>query len=221
MNVNVLQYGQECYCGDWDGLAATGQIQAPESDCSTPCTGDASTICGAGNRLSTYRWTGSPLLTWNHPTGNAAGEYKLLIGGVVVPLITQMAINGKVVFLEKFGTGALNSTGAYEFDPALVSDFSQAWRPMHVTTDIFCSASVTLPDKAGRIMNVGGWSGISTYGVRLYLPDGSPGVPGVNDWQEDDEVLTLQKGRWYPGVMVMTNGSVLVSFSIVKSIFWR
>jgi hypothetical protein len=127
-----------------------------------------------------------------------------------------MAINGKVVFLEKFGTGAPNSTGAYEFDPALVNNFSQAWRPMHVTSDIFCSGSVTLPDKAGRIMNVGGWSGISTYGVRLYLPDGSPGVTGINDWQEDDEILTLQKGRWYPGVMVMTNGSVLVSFSFSK-----
>ena len=150
-------------------------------------------------------------MTWNYPTGPAAGEYSQFIGGVVIPLITQQAINGKVVFVEKFGTGAPNSTGAYELDPSEVNNVTAAWRPMHVTTDVFCSASVTLPDKGGRIMNVGGWSGVSTYGVRLYYPDGSLGVPGVNDWQENDEILTLQVGRWYPTAMVMTNGSVLVS----------
>ena len=77
-------------------------------------------------------------------------------------------------------------------------------------TDVFCSAGIVLPDKAGRQLNVGGWSLDSTYGVRLYWPDGSPGVPGVNDWQENEQELALQSGRWYPSAMVMANGSVLV-----------
>jgi hypothetical protein len=150
------------------------------------------------------------LADWSYPQGNAAGSYEFLIGGVVIPLITQQAINGKVVFTEKKGTGPPNSTGSYEFDPFYEDDFNNAWRALHPLTDVFCSGSITLPDKAGRILNVGGWSGISTYGVRLYWPDGSAGVPGVNDWQENDELLTLQAGRWYPGVMLMTNGSILV-----------
>lgn len=57
---------------------------------------------------------------------------------------------------------------------------------------------------------MGGWSGDSTYGVRVYTPDGAPGVPGRNDWQENVDVLRLQDGRWYPSAMVMANGSVLV-----------
>ena len=81
---------------------------------------------------------------------------------------------------------------------------------MHVKTDVFCSASLTLPDKAGRQINVGGWSLDSTFGIRLYTPDGSPGVNGTNDWEENGQELKLQNGRWYPASMIMANGSILV-----------
>lgn len=99
---------------------------------------------------------------------------------------------------------------------------------MHVKSDVFCSASIVLPDKAGRQINVGGWSLDSTYGIRLYTPDGSPGTEGVNDWEENYNELKLQvsipnittvfeclkkpmqRGRWYPSAMVMANGSILV-----------
>jgi hypothetical protein len=81
--------------------------------------------------------------------------------------------------------GALNATGAYELDLSQTDDFSKAWRTMHVTSDVFCSASLTLPDKSGRQITIGGWSGGSTYGARLYAPDGSAGVAGHNDWVEN------------------------------------
>ena len=197
-------------CGDIANVAANGATMRPESECNTPCPGDPKYICGGGNRLSYYTWEGAPLYTWNRPTGNAAGKYEFLIGGVVVPLMTQHGVNGKITFIEKFGTGAANSTGAYELDLAQIDNFSAAWRPMHVKTDVFCSAGLILPDKAGRQINVGGWSGESTFGVRLYWPDGSPGVAGTNDWQENVNELTLQAGRWYPTAMIMANGSILV-----------
>jgi hypothetical protein len=37
---------------------------------------------------------------------------------------------------------------------------------MHVKTDVFCSAGLTLPDKAGRQINIGGWANDATYGIR-------------------------------------------------------
>lgn len=43
-----------------------------------------------------------------------------------------------------------------------------------------------------RQINVGGWSLSSTFGVRLYTPDGSAGVNGTNDWEENVNELTLQ-----------------------------
>ena len=63
---------------------------------------------------------------------------------------------------------------------------------MHVKTDVFCSAALVLPDKAARILNVGGYSSQSTFGLRLYAPDGSAGVNGTNDWEEDPNNFKLQ-----------------------------
>ena len=197
-------------CGDAVDIDTSGSKVAPESECNVACPGDRQYVCGGGSRLSWYKWTGTPLYVWNYPTGAAAGRYELLIGGVCIPLLTTSGVNGKYTFVEKYGTGTPNSTGAYELDVSRVNNPSLAWREMHVKTDVFCSASVTLPDKAGRQINIGGWSGESTFGIRLYWPDGSPGVPGVNDWQENKNELTLQRGRWYPSAMVMTNGSIMV-----------
>ncbi|KJZ73667.1 hypothetical protein HIM_07000 [Hirsutella minnesotensis 3608] len=207
-----MEYGKECYCGDPANIATAGAKFVNEKECNIPCSNNASAICGGGSRLSTYFWKGDPFYSWSFPEPGTpeAGSYDFLIGGVCIPLITTQGINGKVTFLEKWGTGPPNSTGAYELDLSLINDFKAAWRPMHVKTDIFCSAGLTLPDKAGRQLTVGGWSGDSTYGVRLYAPDGSPGTPGKNDWQENVDVLKLQDGRWYPSAMNMANGSVLV-----------
>ena len=81
---------------------------------------------------------------------------------------------------------------------------------MHIVTDVFCSGSVILPDKAGRQINVGGWSEISTFGLRLYTPSGSAGVNGTTDWEENAAELSLQVGRWYPTAAILANGSILV-----------
>lgn len=205
-----MEYGDECYCGDDSHLIASGSTKVAETDCQVACSGDNNYYCGGGSRLSYYKWTGTPINVWHTPTGSAMGSYEFLIGGVVVPLITTTGINDKVVFMEKAGTGAPNTTGTYELDLSKINNFTAAWRPLHVKSDIFCSATVTLPDKAGRQLNIGGWAGASTYGVRIYWPDGSPGTWGSNDWQENVDELSLLAGRWYPSAMVMTNGSILV-----------
>src|SRR5437667_12712916 len=83
-------------CGDVSNIEAAGATIMPETDCNMACSGNASYICGAGDRISYYNWTGTPLNTWNYPTGNAAGQYEFLLGGVIVPLITHPAVNGKV-----------------------------------------------------------------------------------------------------------------------------
>ena len=85
-----------------------------------------------------------------------------------------------------------NSTGGYELDLSLVPDFSKAWRAMHPKSDVFCSGSLVLPDKGARQINIGGFAAESTFGIRLYTPDGSPGVNGTNDWEENSQELSLQ-----------------------------
>jgi hypothetical protein len=200
-----LEYGEECYCGDPENIATRGATFTPESECAIPCAGNPQAICGGLSRMTTYFWTGEPLYEWDFPQDWRAGQYQFLVDGVTIPLITQETITGKVSFISKHGTGPGNETGAYEYDPVLNS-----FRELHLKTDVFCAAGVTLPDKAGRQLNVGGWSGDSTYGTRLYWPDGTPGTWGTHDWQENVNVLSLQEGRWYPTALVLTNGSILV-----------
>ena len=102
-------------------------------------------------------------------------------------------MNGKVTFVEKMGTGNPNGTGVYELDLSEIDNFDAAWRTMDgLQTDVFCAAGLILPDKAGRQITVGGWAGDSNFGVRLYWPDGSPGVKGTNEWIEDPGGLSLQ-----------------------------
>ncbi|KAH7925711.1 copper radical oxidase-like protein [Leucogyrophana mollusca] len=203
-----LEYGQQCFCGDITDVTANGGTFAPETDCNMACSGDPIHLCGAGDRLSLYYWSGT-MNEWHTPENT--GYYEFLIGGLIVPLIATVGINNKVTFLEKWGTSEYdNSTGAYELDLTLTDNYLLAWREMHVKTDVFCSGSIILPDRGGRQINVGGWSLESTFGVRLYTPDGSAGVNGTNDWEENVDELTLQRGRWYPTAMMMPNGSILV-----------
>ncbi|RDW58043.1 hypothetical protein BP6252_13454 [Coleophoma cylindrospora] len=224
-NAAATSYGTECFCGDTENIyiasspsAAGGYTRSrvpqivDDSQCNTPCSGDPQHLCGAGNRLSWYSYNGSePLYDWDFPSGDKAGKYDLLIGGVVVPLITSQVITGKVTFVEKAGTGEPNGTGAYELDLSQINNFDAAWRTMTgFQTDVFCSAGLTLPDRGGRQLTVGGWAGASNYGVRLYWPDGSAGVKGKNQWVEDPQNLQLQVPRWYPSALVLANGSVAV-----------
>ncbi|QIW95400.1 hypothetical protein AMS68_000918 [Peltaster fructicola] len=209
------EYGQECWCGDWQNVLDAQATLRPDSECNMLCSADQGKngghYCGGGSRLALYNWTGPLLTNWNYASGLDAGAYQFLIGGVNIPLVTAPARNGKVTYMSKFGTEpANNSTGAYELDLSLLNNFTAAWRPMHVKSDVFCSASLTLPDRAGRQINVGGWANDATYGVRLYWPDGVPGVWGQNDWQENVKEVSLLTGRWYPSAMIMANGSILV-----------
>ncbi len=126
-------------------------------------------LLGGGNRLSYYVWTGAPLTAWSTAEGNEAGRYDFIMSAPLLPLISTVGINEKVVFVEKHGTQVYdNSSGSFEFDPTLAPQYGKAFRELQLKTDVLCSASLVLPDKAGRQINVGGWSLESLYGVRLF-----------------------------------------------------
>lgn len=159
----ALEYGQECWCGDVSQLVPNGGFKAPEADCNMFCSGAPTELCGGVQRFQYYTWTSTtdPLYVWNTPANT--GHYELLIGGIVIPLIATLGkpfllfsaallfarvrcnnllmiglgVNNKVTFMEKYGTGAPNSTGAYELDYSLANDYTKAWRTMHVVSDVF------------------------------------------------------------------------------------
>jgi hypothetical protein len=77
-----MEYGEECWCGDIANVVPNGATLQAETDCNMPCTGNATQICGAGNRLSYYTWNSTlseALYEFNYPTGIAAGEYQFYV----------------------------------------------------------------------------------------------------------------------------------------------
>lgn len=62
--------GTECYCGSSITVSSsptTGQSY-PSSDCSMPCAGDGSQLCGNGGRVYIYKYT-APAASTALPTG--------------------------------------------------------------------------------------------------------------------------------------------------------
>lgn len=52
-----VEYGRECYCGN--AYAAPSTL-APATDCKMKCTGNATQVCGAGNRMNVFKSTTAP-----------------------------------------------------------------------------------------------------------------------------------------------------------------
>jgi hypothetical protein len=52
-----VEYGGECYCGNSFGAGSVAALGG-NADCSFTCPGNPLEFCGAGNRLSTYVYTG-------------------------------------------------------------------------------------------------------------------------------------------------------------------
>ncbi|KAL2131096.1 hypothetical protein VTI74DRAFT_5570 [Chaetomium olivicolor] len=59
-----LEYGGECYCGN---ALAQGSFPAFSTDCTMPCAGDATAICGGSNRLSLYGTSEEPPTVTPYP----------------------------------------------------------------------------------------------------------------------------------------------------------
>lgn len=129
----------------------------------------------------------------------------------IIPLISTVGINEKVVFVEKHGTSKENnSISSFEFDPSLAPDYGTAFGELQLKIDVFCSASLALPDKVGRQSNIGGWAGEDLHGIRLYTPDSPLGTQGTTQWEEDVTALALLDPRWYPTACMLYNGSILI-----------
>jgi len=78
-----VEYGRECWCGN-----NPPKLKAPEAECSFPCAGDDTELCGAGGRIN----------VWGHPIPppEEVGSYKHQ--GCYTDRGDARALSGKVVY---------------------------------------------------------------------------------------------------------------------------
>ncbi|KAE8446083.1 hypothetical protein EG329_012591 [Mollisiaceae sp. DMI_Dod_QoI] len=206
-----VECAKDCWC---DNATSNGATFAPNglTACNLLCKGNSSEFCGGHMALDVYKFQSSvPLLPFDAAVSPSSSKVSSTSRTSSRSTSSTAHWSSSSTLKSSSASSEPYGTGAYELDLTQIGNFSAAWRTMTgMQTDVFCSAGLTLPDKAGRQITIGGWAGASNFGVRLYWPDGSDGVPETNEWEEDPDVLSLQVPRWYASAMIMANGSMLI-----------
>lgn len=89
-------------CGDVEDITNNGGTTAPETDCTTACSGDPLHLCGGGQRLQLYLWNGT-LNNWQIPANIGRYEVRtkcsLLIHGRACDKAIQRSISFLALYL--------------------------------------------------------------------------------------------------------------------------
>lgn len=94
------QWSRECFCGT---VLAAGSEAAPLSDCSYPCSGDATQMCGGSRRLSLYH--NAELTGPSHPA--TVGDYEFygcVTDSQTARTLTESALTDSDMTLEMCAT---------------------------------------------------------------------------------------------------------------------
>ncbi|KAI9199790.1 glyoxal oxidase N-terminus-domain-containing protein [Polychytrium aggregatum] len=193
----------------WYRLECGNPTTTPLGCISMGCCWDASVLGDGPNCYTKQSGLPAPLppsIPTPPPQDPNTGDYSILFIGLTAPVHMFVApVSGKVILLERIYGGVLNTTHSYEIDVTTATE-----RPLHILSDIFCSAGAILPVPSATLINTGGWSDNALYGIRAFNPCGSNGVSGTCDWIENNQIAKLQVPRWYPSAVTLSNGQIAV-----------
>jgi len=107
-----VEYGAECYCAD----AFSGSNGQPATDgCTMPCAGDSTELCGGGNRLNVFTYTGT-ITTPAGPTvlatANSFDSVGCFVDAVEARVMTPVTVAG---LMTVEGCTSACSTNGYTF----------------------------------------------------------------------------------------------------------
>jgi hypothetical protein len=184
------------YCGGYSYAAASrvncGNANTDENSCAYTLgccwdplpPGQNGPNCYDSTKVALgYGTPGSDPGTTLQPNVWNTGNYQWIATSPVAALAAgAMPNSNQIIYLERILDGAIGTTHTYALDLGWLY-----FRPLHVTTDIFCSGGTFFSD--GRLLAVGGYTGIQDLeGVRVLANDG--------DWKQDTNVAKLQLPRW-------------------------
>ncbi|TFK31513.1 WSC domain-containing protein [Crucibulum laeve] len=144
-----LEFGRECYC---DNSIRYPAFATNANDCNMACTGDSSSICGAGDRLSVYS---TPLLATTTTTTVAHGPTPTISfppgwnfqGCFVDPVNPTRALQHQVTVPGgNTPTGCVNACVAAGWTVAGVEFGSECWCDDYMPYDFMTSGSFTNSD---------------------------------------------------------------------------
>lgn len=88
-------------CGDVEDITNNGGTTAPETDCTTACSGDPLHLCGGAQRLQLYLWNGT-LNNWQIPANMGRYEVRPKCPLLIHGRACYKAIQRSIWFLDSF-----------------------------------------------------------------------------------------------------------------------
>ena len=178
-----VEYGRECWCGNAPPITLTA-----ESECSFPCAGDDTQLCGAGGRINVW---GAPL-----PSPPTVGDFEYL--GCYTDSNSARSLTGKVVY-----------DSAMTLDKCASACAAYNFFGVEFGTQCFCSTelkeSASPADQAECSTRCGG-----DYGNVCGAPD-RLNVFASKDCKEDPASATTVGGFTYKSCWVDSNSARALS----------
>jgi Domain of unknown function (DUF1929)/Glyoxal oxidase N-terminus len=149
------------------------------------------------------------------PSPAVAGRFDPVVAWPLIPIHAVLLPDGRVMSYGSDQKGQQGATLFYDiWTPSLgTGPESHLSLPNTTTTDIFCNGQVVVPAD-GKVLLTGGDKTIN--GVRNF------GSADINQFDYQRNTLSpvadkLSRARWYPSVMTMPNGDVLVTGGLVNN----
>ncbi|KAF9428295.1 hypothetical protein BGZ76_001989 [Entomortierella beljakovae] len=147
-------------------------------------------------------------------TGRSLGQWDLIgVSGVSAMHGTLVPNTNKIIFLEKVEktSNARLPTDESKYSWSVEFDIDEgSFRPLHTTTNMFCSAGGYRPD--GTIVSLGGaeaQANIEEGWNSLRFLSACNATSSTCDWDIRDDIK-LQASRWYPTVEALADGKLFI-----------
>ncbi|KAL0946528.1 hypothetical protein HGRIS_012737 [Hohenbuehelia grisea] len=101
------EYSTECWCGS---AIAQGASRVSESDCSMPCSGKSSDVCGGGNRISLYQVGSGSSGSSSTATSSSATPSSTPSGWSYVGCVAEGTTGSRRALTDKSFTGRSDMT---------------------------------------------------------------------------------------------------------------
>ncbi|KAL9044249.1 MAG: hypothetical protein Q9214_002599 [Letrouitia sp. 1 TL-2023] len=136
-----IEYASECYCGN---TLASGAAKTTEDQCSMTCGGNQTQICGAGNRLTTYKRINNDPVPPPSGTSTTSSTATATSGPIAVPKAGKFTYQG--CYTEGTNTRALAdvNTATNSMTVEQCASFCSAYTYMAVeySSECYCGNTI-------------------------------------------------------------------------------
>ncbi|EJT97858.1 hypothetical protein DACRYDRAFT_84208 [Dacryopinax primogenitus] len=196
-----VENGNECYCGN--DFTNNGGGQAASSDCSTPCAGSSTEICGGGWRLSVYTLSTAASVTSVASSTTTTSTTSTTSSSTATPSLTTGLTTNKVVIAHHMvGNTFPYSQSSWAADIALAQSSGIDAFALNYGSDYW---------EPGQLSSA--YAAAVGTGFKLFLSADMTALPGGSDGDAQNLANQVRQFAGHPNQLYYNGGLVFSTFS--------